>query len=63
MYSKKLVESQLSQIVSTQEQSYDFSLGEEDLMFSKTLPGTREEEFPLVYSSDQFIRLLEETVK
>ena len=58
-----MVKSQLSQAVLMQEESNDFSLGEEDLMFSKTLPGTREEEFPLVYSSDQFIRLLEETVK
>lgn len=63
MYSKKLVESQLSQIVSTQEQSYDFSLGEEDLMMSKTLCGLKEEEFPLVCTSDQFIRLLEQSVE
>ena len=62
-YLGKLVESQFSEAESTQEQSYDLSLAEEDLMFLKTLPGTKEEEFPLVCSSDQFIRLLEETIK
>ena len=46
-----------------QEQSYDFSLGEEDLMMSKTLFSMKEEEFPLVCTSDQFIQWLEETVK
>ena len=63
MYSRKLVESQLSQAVPMQEQSYDFSLGEEDLMMSKTLSGMKEEEFPLVCTSDQFIRLLEQSVE
>ena len=62
-YFGKLVDSQYSQTASTQEMSYDLSLAEEDLMISKTLISLREEEFPLVCSSDQFIRLLEETVK
>ena len=42
-YFGKLVESQFLEIESTQEQSYDLSLAEEDLMFLKTLPGTKEE--------------------
>ena len=58
-----MVGSQLSQEVPTQEQSYDFSLSEEDLMASKTLFSMKEDEFPLVCTSDQFIRLLEGTVK
>ena len=63
MYLGKLVGSQHLQTVSMQEQSSDVLLGEEDLMMSKTLFGMKEEEFPLVCTSDQFIRLLEETVK
>lgn len=63
MYSKKLLDSQLSQVVSTQEQSHDFPPGREGLMVSKTLCGMKEEEFPLIFTSDEFIQLLEESVK
>ena len=59
----KLLEPQPSEAESTQERSCDFSLGVGGLVFSKTLPGKKEEEFPLVCTSDWFIGLLEETVK
>ncbi|KAF8533500.1 hypothetical protein BDD12DRAFT_898763 [Trichophaea hybrida] len=63
VYTRRLVESQLSKALPTEEQSDDFTLGEENLMISKTLISLEDGDFPLVCTFDQLLRLLEQSVE
>jgi hypothetical protein len=63
VYTKRLVESQLSKVLPTEEQTDDFTLGEENLIISKTLVSLEDGDFPLVCTFDQLLRLLEQSVE
>ncbi|KAF8544382.1 hypothetical protein BDD12DRAFT_801307 [Trichophaea hybrida] len=64
VYTKRLVDSQLSKTISVQGQlnPHEFSLGEESVMDSKTIFTLDVEDFPLVLTFDTLLRVLENTV-
>ncbi|KAF8244421.1 hypothetical protein K440DRAFT_663457 [Wilcoxina mikolae CBS 423.85] len=64
IYTKRLVDSQLSKTISVQGQlnPHEFSLGEESVMDSKTIFTLDVEDFPLVLTFDTLLRVLENTV-